>query len=750
MKKQILMVAVAFAMSTHVVTAQTEKPVVGAQMKPVAAQTQAALWASRVMARYHYKALPLDDAMSAKIFDNYFEALDSEKLYFVQSDIDQFAPARTKLDDAINNENLTLPFAIFNMYHQRFNERMTYARSLLKTKFDFTADESLQLDREKAPWAKNEDEARDLWRKRVKNDWLRLKLAGKDDKAIRETLDKRYENYQARLRKLNNEDVFQMFMNAYATAIEPHTNYLGPRSADNFDIAMRLSLEGIGAVLQTRDEYTVIREVVPGSPAALSGKLKVGDRVVGVAQGPNAPFTDVLGWRIDDVVQLIRGEKGSTVRLDVLPADAGPDAKHVTVSMVRKKISMEEQSAKKSIIEIKDGNLKRRVGVISLPTFYQDFEARRKGDKEFKSATRDVQRILGELKKEKVDNVLIDLRNNGGGSLIEAVELTGLFIDKGPVVQQRTAEGRVEVESDTNAGLAWDGPMGVLINRGSASASEIFAAAIQDYGRGLVIGEPSFGKGTVQTLIDLDRFSQNDKVRYGELKMTIAQFFRINGGTTQLRGVTPDIKLPVTSDIEKFGESSFDNALPWVAIKPATYVPAGDLKELVAPLQKRHEARIAKDKDILYLQEDIAEVLKLRKDNLISLNEAVRRKERDAQDARARLREARLAGGKATVGDEPAAGPGAKEARSKVPLPTRPAKAVVATKSSRNHDDGLQADERNLAAELANEKAARDAKDVLLQEAAHILADEVGMLKTDTRMATRVMPYMPTTKVNGN
>ena len=744
MKKQMLMIALAFAMSTHAVTAQPEK-VASTQMKPVAAQTQAALWASRVLARYHYKAMPLDDAMSEKIFDNYFESLDSEKLYFTQADIDRFAPMRTKFDDAINNEELTVPFAIFNLYQQRFNDRMNYARGLLKTKFDFTVDETLQLDREKAPWAKNEDEVRDLWRKRVKNDWLRLKLAGKDEKAIRETLDKRYAGYISRLQKLNNEDVFQMFMNAYATAIEPHTNYLGPRSADNFDIAMRLSLEGIGAVLQTRDDYTVIREIVPGSPADKSGKLKVGDRVVGVAQG-NGPFTDVLGWRIDDVVQLIRGEKGSTVRLDVIPGDAGVDAKHVTVSMVRKKISMEEQSAKKSIIEVKDNGVTRRIGVISLPTFYQDFEARRKGDKDFKSATRDVERILGELKKDKVDNVLVDLRNNGGGSLIEAVELTGLFIDKGPVVQQRTAEGRVEVEADTKPGLAWDGPMGVLINRGSASASEIFAAAIQDYGRGLVIGEPSFGKGTVQTLLDLDRFSQSEKVRYGELKMTIAQFFRINGGTTQLRGVTPDIKLPVLSDVENFGESSFNNALPWVSIKPATYVPLGNLKELVEPLQKRHEARIAKDKDFMDLHEDIAEVMRIRKENAISLNEAVRRKERDAQDARAKAREARLAGGKGANADEPAAAPGGKEARSKVPVPTKPVKTVVAARNSPQQDDGLQADERALSAELAAEKAAKDAKDVLLQEAAHILADEAGMLKTDTRMASRVMPYMSSAK----
>lgn len=765
MKKHVLIAALAFAMSAHVVTAQPEKsaaiatPPVPAKpavktaplsgqaakpadldMKPIAAQTQAAVWASRVLGRYHYSPVPLDDAMSAKIFDNYFEGLDGEKLYFVQGDLERFAALRTTMDDAINNEDLSAPFAIYNLYQQRFAERMAYARGLLKTRFDFTTDETLQLDREKAAWARSEDEIRDLWRKRVKNDWLRLKLAGKDDKSIRETLDKRYDTYVNRIRKLNNEDVFQMFMNAYATAIEPHTNYLGPRSADNFDIAMRLSLEGIGCVLQSRDDYTVIREIVPGSPADKSGKLKVGDRIVGVAQG-NAPFTDVLGWRLDDVVALVRGKAGSAVRLDVIPGDGGVDAKHVSVSMVRNKISMEEQAAKKSIIKVKEGGVERRIGVISLPTFYQDFEARRKGDKDFRSATRDVERILTELKKEKVDNVLIDLRNNGGGSLTEAVELTGLFVGKGPVVMQRTAEGRVEVEAYSKPGLAWDGPMGVLINRGSASASEIFAAAIQDYGRGLVIGEPSFGKGTVQTLIDLDRFAPNEQMRYGELKMTIAQFFRINGGTTQLRGVTPDIKLPVLTDLDSFGESSYDNALPWVAIKPAQYMPLGDLKELVGPLQKRHEERFAKDKDFQFLQEDIAEVLKLRKENAISLNEAVRRKERDAQDARSKMREARLAGTSSTP-DEPAAGPGSAEKRAETPDATKPEKSVVALRGTPRQDDGLQADERNLQAELAAEKAAKDAKDVILQEAAHILADEAGMLKTDTRMASRVMPYM--------
>ena len=729
MKKTLLTLALAVALSSQAAVPQASKTAV-APLKPVAAQTQAALWASMLLARHHYKAVPLDDAMSEKIFTAYFKALDAEKLFFVQSDIDQFEPIRTRFDDAIRNENISLPFAIYGVYQNRFADRIAYARELLKTTPDFTKDERFQLDREKAAWPKDEAEVRDLWRKRVKNDWLRLKLAGKDEKGIRETLDKRYENYATRVGKVDGEDVFQLFMNSYATSIEPHTNYLGPRSADNFDIAMRLSLEGIGAVLQSRDEYTVIREIVPGSPIALNGKLKVGDRIVGVGQGDTPGFTEVLGWRIDEVVQLIRGPKDSVVRLDILPADAGPDGKHLTVTLTRKKISMEEQAAKKSIIEVQDGALKRRVGVISLPTFYLDFEARRRGDKDYKSATRDVARILGELKKAKVDNVLIDLRNNGGGSLTEAVELTGLFIDKGPVVMQRSADGKVEVESDTVPGLAWDGPVGVLINRGSASASEIFAAALQDYGRGLIIGEPSFGKGTVQTLVDFDRNAQQgEKPKYGELKLTIAQFFRINGGTTQLRGVTPDVKLPVLSDVENFGESSYENALPWVAIKPAAYVQAGDLKDLIAPLQQRHEARIAQDREFQYLKEDIAEVQKLRKENSVSLNEAVRRKERDDQEARAKLREERQAASADKAGDA---------ARSKVLAAAKAKKA--------RQDDGLQADERNLQAELDAEKAAKDAKDVMLNEAAHILSDAVGIVKTDTRVASRTMPYMRTTK----
>jgi carboxyl-terminal processing protease len=745
MKKHTLLATMSLALVTAFAGAAQADKAADVTIKPAAQQTQAALWASHMLSRYHYKAVPLDDAMSEKIFDRYFKSLDGEKLFFTQADVDSFEKEKTRMDDAITGENLTVPFAIYNLYQQRFNERFAYARELLKGKFDFSADESFMLDREKADWPKSDAEAKDLWRKRVKNDWLRLKLAGKDDKSIRDTLDKRYDNYVMRSRKLNSEDVFQIYMNAYAMSIEPHTNYLGPRAAENFDIAMRLSLEGIGAVLQNRDEYTVIREIVPGSPAGLSNKLKVGDRIVGVAQADSDKFTDVLGWRIDDVVQQIRGPKDSTVKLQILSADAGPDGKPYVVSLVRKKISMEEQSAKKTIMEVKDGAVKRRIGVISLPTFYQDWDARRKGEKDYKSATRDVARLLQELKKDKVDNVLIDLRNNGGGSLTEAVELTGLFIDRGPVVQQRSASGHVEVESDGVPGLVWDGPVGVLINRASASASEIFAAALQDYGRGLVLGEASFGKGTVQTLVNPERSGLSSKLRYGELKMTIAQFFRINGGTTQLRGVTPDIKLASTSDAEAFGESSYDNALPYTQIKPAIYIPAGDLKEIATVLGKKHEARVAKDKDYQYLLDDIAYVKKQRKDNTISLNEAARRKERDQQEARAKIREARLAAGPSP--DDPILVADPKDALNKA-IAAKPANPRAAQRQANQMrgairtDDGLQADERSLAAELDAEKAAKNAKDVLLNEAVHILADEVGVLRTDTRLASRVLPYV--------
>jgi carboxyl-terminal processing protease len=677
-----------------------------AQLMPLEQQAQAALLSAKVLGHYSYRNIPLDDHLSSQIFDNYLKQLDGEKIFFLQADIDQFAYARNKLDDAILNENLSIPFGIYNLYQQRIAERYVYARSLLKKGFDFTKKESYQFTRKDAPWAKSEAELNDLWRKRVKNDWLRLKLAGKDRKSIVETLDKRYQNSLDSLSKVNSEDVFQGFMNAYAMSIDPHTNYFGVRASQEFDISMKLSLVGIGAELYDRDEYTTIKELLAGGPAALSGKLKPGDRIVGVGQGEVGPITDVMGWRIDDAVALIRGTEDSVVRLDVLPAEAGPDGMHKLITLVRKKITLEKQAARKSIIEVKDKGVTRRIGVISLPEFYQDFAARLNGDKNYKSATRDVSRLLGELKQDKVDGVLVDLRNNGGGSLDEAIKLTGLFVGKGPVVQQRDSSGNITVDKDSDAVPAWTGPLGVLINRGSASASEIFTAAIQDYGRGVVIGETSFGKGTVQTVADLDQLVKNDKPEFGEVKMTIAQFFRINGGTTQQRGVTPDITLPSLSDASDFGESTFGNALPWSQIKAADYKPDGDLSGILPLLIASHNKRINHDRDFKYLEEDIADFNKMRRTNLISLNETERRKEREAQEARDAYREKS----------------GSQSGKS------------VAAQAFQ--DDGMLSSERNLNTELAIEHANRNAKDILLGEAAHIVSDEARLLSSDSRLAS--------------
>ncbi|AMP12553.1 C-terminal processing peptidase family protein [Collimonas pratensis] len=707
LKNSLLCILLALSTAAHAL--ESGPPPV---LTPLQQQAQAAHLSAQFLTRFHYKPVKLDDALAEKILNRYVKSLDPEKFFFIQSDIDQFTAQAGKLDDAIYKEDLSIPFSIFNLYQQRIVDRLSYARELLKQGFDFSQKEDYAFLRDKEPWPKTEAESRDLWRKRVKNDWLRLKLAGKKDAAIRDTLSKRYENSLARAYKYKSDDVFQIFMNAYATSIEPHTDYLGTTAAADFDIAMKLSLVGIGAVLQERDEYTTIRELVPGGPAQLSGKIAVGDRIVGVAQG-QGPMTEVVGMRIDDVVKLIRGAKDTVVKLDILPADAGPDAKHKLLSLVRNKISLEQQAAKKTILSVKSGDSTRKVGVITLPAFYEDFDARGKGDKNYRSASRDVAALLNELKKEKVDSVLVDLRNNGGGSLTEAVDLTGLFVGKGPIVQQRNARGEVNVEADDRSTPVWSGPLAVLINRGSASASEIFAAAIQDYGRGVIIGEGSFGKGTVQTMVNLDQLAHNDKPKFGELKMTIAQFFRINGGTTQLRGVTPDVSLPGFSDTENFGESSYDNALPWSEVKAADYAKLGDIKDLVPQLKIRHDARVEKDKDYQRFVEDVTEVNTLRKKRSISLNEADRRAEMTQQEARLQAR------AKDTANDA-AKGKDAD---------------VVADADTK--DDGLQANERSLSAELAAEKKAKSAKDVLLNEAAHILSDESDLQKNNPKLAAQ-------------
>lgn len=636
-----------------------------------------------LLGHYHYKPAVLDDALSEAIFERYLKTLDSEKYYFTQSDIDQLSEYRTRLDDAIIEENLQAPFAIFNLYARRAEEHFSYARSLLKGGFRFDQNDRFTFVRDKAEWASSDEALREIWQQRVKNDWLRLKLAGKSDPEIVTALDKRYEQSIRRINRLKSDDAFQMFMNAYTTAIEPHTTYLGPRASADFDISMRLSLTGIGAVLQERNDYTMVREVTPGGPAARSGQLKAGDRIVAVAQGEKGAFVDVVGARLDDTVALIRGAADSVVRLDILPANAGPDAKHRQITLVRKKVDLAQQAAKKAVLDVTDNGSARRIGVITLPAFYDDFEGRRKGDPNFRSATRDVAKLLKELGKEKVDGVVLDLRHNGGGSLKEAIELTGLFIDTGPVVMERNAQGRVFVDGDTSPGTAWDGPLGVLIDGESASASEIFAAAIQDYGRGIVIGEQSYGKGTVQTVLNLDLAVGSEKPALGELRMTIAQFFRINGSTTQVRGVQPDIALPAANDPTLTGEASNDNALPWTRIRAAAYDRVADKGEVIPALLARHVARAANDPEFQRLEETASELQRLRLQTSVSLNEAERRRENESL-------EKRLSG----------------LARA---------------------DDGLLDSEREPDTDGKDEKAGNKAKDTRLLAAARIIADEVDL-----------------------
>jgi carboxyl-terminal processing protease len=662
-------------------------------LSPLQNQAQAANLSAQFLARYAYKPVPLDDALSARIMDRFIKSLDPDRSFFLQADIDGFMADKTKIDDAIAREDLKIPFSIFNVYSQRVVDRITYARKLLNQNFDFSVQEDYSLARDQEPWPQSEAQVDDLWRKRVKGDWLRLKLAGQTDATIRDTLEKRYKNTLERVYTYKSEDVFQSFMGAYTTSVDPHTDYFGAAASADFDISMKLSLVGIGAVLQERDGYTTIRELVPGGPAQLSTKLSVGDRIIGVGQGSDGAVKEVVGSRLDEVVQMIRGAKDSIVRLDILPADAGETGSHRLISLVRDKISLEKQAAQKTILSVEDRGMTRRIGVIALPAFYEDFEARRKGDKDYRSASRDVAKLLGELKQDKVDGVLIDLRDNGGGSLDEAIDLTGLFVGKGPVVQQRNAEGKIKVESDDLPAPVWAGPVGVLINRGSASASEIFAAAIQDYGRGVIVGEPSFGKGTVQTVVDLDQVAHSSKPKFGQLKLTIAQFFRVNGGTTQLRGVVPDISFPGLSDPKTLGELSYDNALPWDQIKPAKFTAAGSMTALLPQLQGLHDARVGTDADFQRFVKDAAELKAQREKRSVSLNEGERRRELAALTARLKAR--------AEAGDGPV----------------------------RGEDDGLQSNERSLSADLAMEKARKNAKDVLANEAAAVVADEVNLLE---------------------
>lgn len=664
--------------------------------------------------RFVYRPRAMDTEMSSDIFDRYLESLDANKMFLTAADVERFEPYRAQMGAAVRKGEMEPAYGIFTLYKERVDERVAYARELLEQDiFDFTGEDRWEYDRKEVDWA-SADELDAAWRQSVRNDWLRLVLAGREADEIRNTLDRRYQNMGNNVAQLKGEDAFQTFLNAYTASIDPHTGYFNPRNTELFNQNMSLSLEGIGAQLQRQEDVVVIRELIAGGPAAMSGKFRPGDRITGVGQDEDGPVEDVVGWRIDDVVEKIKGPKGTQVRLEIIPAGSGMDSEPVYVTLTRERVRLEEQAAKSEVIEIPGEGAEgvdKRVGVITLPAFYQDFQGRRNRDGDYTSATRDVARILEQFKTDDVDGVLLDLRGNGGGSLNEAVELTGLFIDTGPVVQVRESGGRVNVEGVRTPGVAWDGALGVLINRGSASASEIVAGAIQDYGRGLVIGETTFGKGTVQNLIDLDRMPAGEDTRYGSVKLTVAQFYLPGGSSTQNRGVVPDILFPVTVDASEFGEDTYDNAVPWNRISPVPHTEYGDFAPILPRLTTLHEARVAEDREFQWFLEDWAHSRAEREKKYVVLNEAERRAERDRRDSQRRERQ---------------------EVRRELGLPLDPL--------AEDRDDGLFASERDVAVDTAREKAAEERPDPQLHESAAILADAMRLLDGDRQLSAQVLP----------
>lgn len=612
-------------------------------IKPIPAQYKAEELTTRILSSYHYRKTKLNDSLSAAMFDKYLDAIDHGKLYYLASDIAEFEQYKNSFDDYLQKRELDVPFQIYNVFRKRYKERSEYIQTLLKdTKpFDFSEDESMNTDREKAAWAKNTDELNDTWRKYLKSEALDLKLSGKADTAVVTTLRDRYKTRDRALGRIRTEQVFQMFMNAYAESLDPHTSYMAPTSADRFKQEMSQSLEGIGALLREEDNYIKIVEVIPGGPAFKGKQLKKEDKIVAVAQGDEGKFVDIVGWFVDDAVKLIKGPKSTVVRLQIISADALPGSPPKEYRLVREKIKLEEQRAKSEIVSINSGNKAYKIGVIDIPLFYRDFEGAQHREKEFSSTTRDVQKLITELQASNVDGVVIDLRNNGGGSLTEAVSLTGLFINRGPVVQVKESQGEIEVQSDNDPNIAYDGPLAVMVNRFSASASEIFAAAIQDYKRGLIVGEQTYGKGTVQTLIDLNQWVPKEQDQLGQVKLTVAKFYRINGSSTQLKGVMPDLELPTAFKVNEYGEGSQPSALPWDQIPSSRYEVATNINpKIVDQIRDKHKHRLRTDEELKTLVKTLDDFKQARENKIVSLQESKRKAEREeAEKKRAAMKQ---------------------------------------------------------------------------------------------------------------
>ena len=597
---------------------------------------------AQVIERSHFSQTKLDDKLSAEMLDRYLDLLDGNRSYFLASDIAEFSVWRTQLDDAIRTGRVDPAFAIFQRYRERNRAALAMALKALETAPDFTVDEDYVFDRAKSPWPATQAQVDDLWRRRVKNDALSLELTGKPWAEARDLLRKRYERLQKRSEQVSADDIFEGFMNSLAHVYDPHSNYFSPRSSEEYNIAMRLSYQGIGASLQAVDDYVTIMNIIPGGPAAKSGQLKANDRITAVAQGKTGEMVDVVGWRLDDVVQLIRGPANSVVRLSILPGGASPGSKEVVQEYQRGTVTLEAQAAqKKPLRTLESDGQPLQVGIIDVPSFYQDYDARAAGKKDYRSTTRDVERLVKELRDEGMQALVLDLRGNGGGLLTEAAGLVGLFVPEGPVVQLRETGGRTEVLDDPEPGVLWDGPLTVLVDRSSASASEIFAGAVQDYGRGLILGQQTFGKGTVQNMFQLDRWALGPDAGFGQLTVTIGKYYRISGESTQNRGVSPDITLPSAIDPSDMGESVMEYALPWDSIPAASAYqpPRTPLQPTATVLSRSHTARLTSDPDLKALQGDLAAIAELRKEKSVSLNLVKRKAERDRLEAERLARE---------------------------------------------------------------------------------------------------------------
>ncbi|GAB2783411.1 carboxy terminal-processing peptidase [Halomonas shantousis] len=594
---------------------------------PTDVQNQAAVEVAESLRYGHYADVNFDDQWSQNALTRFLNLLDPQRAYLLQRDVDAFSDLRTSLDDAISDGDLNRVYALYNRYQERLEARLEWLLARLDEglDYDYEGNDRIALDREDEPWAQTEKALDELWDKRLKNAALTLSIGDQENDDIAETLHERYANQLSRIRQTNAEDVLVLFMSAVTGTIDPHTEYFSPQQSESFDIQMKLSLEGIGALLQNEGEYVKVSSLVPGGPADKSGVLQPADRIVAVGQGDDGEMTNVVGMRLDEVVELIRGPKGSTVRLDIIPAKAVDVTRSHVVEIVRDTVKLEDQAAKSEIVTLTRDGSEHKIGVIDVPAFYVDFDAWQAGEEEYRSTTRDVAKEIESLKEQGAEGIVLDLRNNGGGALQEANSLIGLFIDRGPTVQVRDARGRISLYGDTESGALYEGPMAVLVNRLSASASEIFAGAIQDYGRGLVLGTRTFGKGTVQTLNDLS---------HGQLKLTRAKFYRISGESTQHRGVEPDLLFPRLIDPDEIGESALDNALPWDHVRPVQYRLYGEPWRYRETLEDLHDKRVAQDADFTYLERQAELAKRLREQqNSVSLNREQRQREMEAQEA---------------------------------------------------------------------------------------------------------------------